>query len=229
MSAISTGIDYYLAYQFVKKLSTPFKNTDAYKLGIIDEKGKPLKKRSQLTSKEKESYRLMDTLIFNLKKFLEKLPGGKSKIGSLAAALLLIKEERTLEEILEDDNLENKLIEFINSQECYELLKEYEQPINKYLKESGPTVVATGQAGLDNNPPGPSRRFAGARVFKVPTSTFLRARMGKKKYGHYRKILGEIENAEEIRQYGRKYYKEPIILEDERTGAMCYLRYGKKG
>ena len=63
----------------------------------------------------------------------------------------------------------------------------------------------------------------------VPTTTFLKARMGKKKYEPYRKILGEIENGEEIRQYGRKYYKEPIILEDERTGAMCYLRYGKKG
>tara|TARA_B100000424_G_scaffold232791_1_gene195763 strand:+ start:1108 stop:1791 length:684 start_codon:yes stop_codon:yes gene_type:complete len=225
---ISTGIDYYLAYQFVKKLSTPFKDTEAYKLGIIDEKGKVLKKRSQLSSKERDSYKLMDTLIFNLKKFLEKLPGGKSKIGSLAAALMLIKEERTIEEILNDDNLENKLSEFINSQECYDLLLEYESPINKYIKESGPTVVTTGQAGLDKNPPGP-RKFAGARVFKVPTSTFLKARMGKKKYEPYRKILGEIENGEEIRQYGRKYYKEPIILEDERTGAMCYLRYGKKG
>ena len=53
--------------------------------------------------------------------------------------------------------------------------------------------------------------------------------MGKKKYEPYRKILGEIENGEEIRQYGRKYFKEPIILEDERPGALCFLRYGKKG
>ena len=228
MATISTGIDYYLAYQFVKKLSTPFKETEAYKLGIIDEKGKVLKKRSRLTSKERESYKLMDTLIFNIKKFLEKLPGGKSKIGSLAAALMLIKEQRSIDELVNDENLENKFIEFINSQECFDLLLEYEEPISKYLKESGPTVVTTGQAGLDKNPPGP-RTFAGARVFKVPTSTFLKARMGKKKYEPYRKILGEIENGEEIRQYGRKYYKEPIILEDERTGAMCYLRYGKKG
>ena len=98
MATISTGIDYYLAYQFVKKLSTPFKETEAYKLGIIDEKGKVLKKRSRLTSKERESYKLMDTLIFNIKKFLEKLPGGKSKIGSLAAELMLIKEQRSIDE-----------------------------------------------------------------------------------------------------------------------------------
>ena len=48
MSAIGTGVDYYLAYQFIKKLTTPFKDTEAYKLGIIDEKGKVLKKRSSL-------------------------------------------------------------------------------------------------------------------------------------------------------------------------------------
>ncbi len=226
MSIVGSGVDYYLAYQFIKKLSTPFKDTDAYKLGIIDDKGKVLKKRSQLTSKEKESYKLMDTLVFNLKKFLAKVPGGQSKIGTLTAALFLLKENILRHSSL--NQLEEQYKEFVNSQKCYDLLKEYQEPINNFLKESGPGTVATGQAGLGSNPPGP-KKFAGARVFKVPTSTFLKARMGKKKYEPYRKILGEIDNGEEIRQYGRKYYKEPIILEDETTGAMCYLRYGKKG
>ena len=224
MGIVGSGVDYYLAYQFIKKLSTPFKDTQAYKLGIIDEKGKVLKKRSSLSSKEKESYKLMDTLVFNMKKLLEKLPGGKSKIGTLAAALFLLKEDN-----VNEDTLEVLFIEFLNSQKCSDLLSEYKQPIEKFIKESAPTSVTTGQAGLDNNPPGSSKRFRGAKVFKVPTSTFLRARLGKKKYAHYRKILGDIENGEEIRQYGLKHYKEPIILEDERTGAMCYLRYGKKG
>tara|TARA_B100000287_G_scaffold249813_1_gene234825 strand:+ start:2148 stop:2825 length:678 start_codon:yes stop_codon:yes gene_type:complete len=224
MGIVGSGVDYYLAYQFIKKLSTPFKDTEAYKLGIIDEKGKVLKKRSSLSSKEKESYKLMDTLVFNMKKLLEKLPGGKSKIGTLAAALFLLKEDN-----VNEDTLEVLFIEFLNSQKCSDLLSEYKQPIEKFIKESAPTSVTTGQAGLDNNPPGSSKRFRGAKVFKVPTSTFLRARLGKKKYAPYRKILGEIENGEEIRQYGLKHYKEPIILEDERTGAMCYLRYGKKG
>ena len=78
--------------------------------------------------------------------------------------------------------------------------------LKKFIKETAPTSVTTGQAGLDNNPPGSSKRFRGAKVFKVPTSTFLRARLGKKKYAPYRKILGEIENGEEIRQYGLKHY-----------------------
>ena len=143
MATISTGIDYYLAYQFVKKLSTPFKETEAYKLGIIDEKGKVLKKRSRLTSKERESYKLMDTLIFNIKKFLEKLPGGKSKIGSLAAALMLIKEQRSIDELVNDENLENAFyftwvdlhdLREMTLRERKEVLRIYNNQIERLLK-----------------------------------------------------------------------------------------------
>ena len=38
-------LDAFVAYKFVKLLSTPFDKTDAYKLGIIDEKGKILIQR----------------------------------------------------------------------------------------------------------------------------------------------------------------------------------------
>ena len=244
MSAITTGVDYYLAYQFLKKLTTPFNKTEAFKLGIIDKNGKVLRKRKELSSKERDSYKIMDTIAFNLKKLLQILPGGKSKIAAIGAALFLMKEETIIKESFPQsasfnyhrDNFEEEFLQFINSQECYDLLQECAEPVTQYLKEEdvhilipedGPTVVTTGQAGLGTNPPGPSRRFAGAKVFKVPTTTFMRARLGKKKYARYRKILGEIENGEEIRQYCLKNYKEPIVLEDERTGAMLYLRYGK--
>ena len=225
MSAITTGVDYYLAYQFLKKLTTPFNKTEAFKLGIIDKNGKVLRKRKELSSKERDSYKIMDTIAFNLKKLLQKLPGGKSKIASIGAALFLMKEETIIKESFPQsasfnyhrNNFEEEFLQFINSQECYDLLQECAEPVTQYLKEEdvhilipedGPTVVTTGQAGLGTNPPGPSRRFAGAKVFKVPTTTFMRARLGKKKYARYRKILGEIENGEEIRQYCLKNYKE---------------------
>ena len=34
------AIDLFVTYRFIKLLVTPFKNTDAFKLGIIDENGK---------------------------------------------------------------------------------------------------------------------------------------------------------------------------------------------
>ena len=188
MSAITTGVDYYLAYQFLKKLTTPFNKTEAFKLGIIDKNGKVLRKRKELSSKERDSYKIMDTIAFNLKKLLQKLPGGKSKIASIGAALFLMKEETIIKESFPQsasfnyhrNNFEEEFLQFINSQECYDLLQECAEPVTQYLKEEdvhilipedGPTVVTTGQAGLGTNPPGPSRRFAGAKVFKVPTTT----------------------------------------------------------
>ena len=37
------AVDLFVTYRFLKLLTTPFKKTDAYKLGIIDEKGNRMK------------------------------------------------------------------------------------------------------------------------------------------------------------------------------------------
>ena len=85
----------YFVYQFLKKLVTPFEKTDAFNLGIIDENGKILKRRRDLNGQEeKDAYNLSDTLIWNIKKLMGKIPGGKSRIASYAAALYLIKEQQ---------------------------------------------------------------------------------------------------------------------------------------
>ena len=84
--------DLILIYQFVKRLSTPFEEQEAYKLGIIDEKGNRIKSKKLETKEEKNAYGYLDKLIFNLKKLIEKVPGGKSRLGSFAAALFLIRE-----------------------------------------------------------------------------------------------------------------------------------------
>ena len=44
MGIISTGVDYYLVFRFIKALVQPFNKTKAYKLGIIDDEGNILKK-----------------------------------------------------------------------------------------------------------------------------------------------------------------------------------------
>ena len=75
MSLASSAGNLFFVYQFIKKLVTPFDKTKAFELGIIDAKGKILKKRSQLrTPEEKEAYTLTDTLIFNLKKVFINIP-----------------------------------------------------------------------------------------------------------------------------------------------------------
>ena len=87
--------DTFVAYKFIKLLATPFDETDAYKLGIIDAEGKVLRPRKSLiNSKDKAAYPSnINTLVWNLKKVLMKVPIVKSRIGQFASALWLLKEE----------------------------------------------------------------------------------------------------------------------------------------
>jgi hypothetical protein len=74
-------------------LVTNFTDTEAFKLGIIDAKGKNLRKANTLTTtEEKDAYNFLNRLVFNMKKIINKLPGGEHKTKSLVAALWLVKE-----------------------------------------------------------------------------------------------------------------------------------------
>lgn len=86
-------VDSLIAYRILKMLVTPFTETDAYRLGIIDEKGKELKKMGNLnTVEERDAYTILHRMIFRIKKIIEKVPVDNKKLVSFAAALSLIKE-----------------------------------------------------------------------------------------------------------------------------------------
>jgi hypothetical protein len=70
--------------------------------------------------------------------------------------------------------------------------------------------------------------FAGNPVFKVSDDFYHKCHMGKKKYHRYEKYVGGDHMGEAIRQYGLKNHGKPIVIQNEKTGAMLYLRYGKK-
>lgn len=105
MSLASRAGDLYYTFRFIKMLTTPFKDTDAFKLGIIDENGKRIKSKQVKSTEEKDAYTTFHRLVFNIKKMLEKVPGGSSRLASYAAALFLLKEkyeisDRSLTKIL---------------------------------------------------------------------------------------------------------------------------------
>ena len=90
---VKSATDIYMTYRFIRSLVTPFEKTKAYEFGIIDKDGNPLKKKRDLTTREeKNSYTVYDRLVFKLKRLLGKIPGGRSRLASYAAALWLIKE-----------------------------------------------------------------------------------------------------------------------------------------
>ena len=93
----SRPVDLLIAYRVIKILVTPFNKQPAYKMGIIDDKGKVLKKyRTLTTSGEKQSYTMLHRFVFNLKRILAKA-GIRGALGSFAvAAALLFKENKEL-------------------------------------------------------------------------------------------------------------------------------------
>lgn len=89
--------DFFYTLRFLRLLTTPWNKTNAYKEGILDDKGKLIKKPE--TSKEKAVYNTFHKLVYNLKRLLNKVPFGKSTLASYAAALFLIKENSNMSDI----------------------------------------------------------------------------------------------------------------------------------
>ena len=113
------AVDLFVTYRFIKLLTTPFEKTDAFKLGIIDKDGNRIRKpnSSQVeveltTSQLKNSYTILHKLVFNIKKIFSKLPLLKTKIGTYAAALFLLKD--TFKEHMQDpDIFEKEFMKFL--------------------------------------------------------------------------------------------------------------------
>ena len=125
-------VDNLIAYRVLSMLVKPFVDTDAYKLGIIDAKGKNLIKPSQFTHEtQKDAYTYLHRLVFNMKKIINKTPGGENKLKSLVAALFLIKESYEKHEYTLTD-LENKYIDILDSDA---ILAEETIIVEKYKKE----------------------------------------------------------------------------------------------
>ena len=96
MGLIKQAGDLVYTFRFLRLLTTKFEDTEAYKAGIIDENGKRLKSFDLNTMDNRNTYKNYYTpfhrLVFNIKKIMEKVPGGGSRLASYAAALYLLKE-----------------------------------------------------------------------------------------------------------------------------------------
>ena len=113
------AIDLFVTYRFLKILTTPFEKMEAYKLGIIDEKGNRIRKPKSTkpavelaTTELKNAYTILHKLVFNIKKIFSKIPGLRTKVGTYAAALYLLKD--TFKESVDDpDVFEKEFVKFL--------------------------------------------------------------------------------------------------------------------
>jgi hypothetical protein len=96
MALVQRAVDVYYTFRFLRQLVTPWNETKAFKLGLIDADGKVLRKAT--TPDEKDAYTLFFRLVYNIKRLLNKVPLGKTKLASYVAALWLIKENTKMSE-----------------------------------------------------------------------------------------------------------------------------------
>jgi hypothetical protein len=214
-------------------LVTPFTETDAYKLGIIDAEGNNLIKASALkTSQEKDAYTYLHRLVFKLKKIINKI-GGENRLKSLVAAMWLVKESLNseskslvyIEEKYED--IFNKL-DTVTLIEEELLVTDFLNVLNEDGAVGGAPTNAVGdgtKVGLDQPFVRKKRKF---QSFTVNDDIFRRFKNGKSKYRKWEEYLNlEDEGQKAIYDWARKNPKGVIILKNGKE--MKAIRYNRNG
>ena len=175
---MSRAIDLLITYRVIKMLVTPFEKTDAYKYGIIDKNGKVLRKNKTLTiAKEKDAYTILHRFVFNLKRIINFIPGGKSKLGTYAAALgLLLKEgkeinmvelEKDLYKHLSENNL-IKLDDDVKESVGFDFLPEGKYIITDQLEDLNGNITAdTGDVVYTTEDQKPFDNYFGVNLYNV--------------------------------------------------------------
>lgn len=129
---MSRTVDNLIALRILSMLVTPFNKSEAFKLGIINASGKVLKQTKELvTDKEKDSYDYLHRLVFNLKRLLNKLPGGDTYTKNLVAAYFLIRESY---ETYNTHDVESRFITIVESIKTVSMVEE-EIIVNRFLED----------------------------------------------------------------------------------------------
>ena len=125
---MSRVIDALVAYRVLKLLVTPFNKTEAFKLGIIDDKGKVLiRSKNIANARQRNAYTLLIRFVFNLKRMLAKI-GLKGKLGSAAAAAIAFFKE----EYGDNPEVEREVYKYLKEQGFeFEISENYGEPLTE--------------------------------------------------------------------------------------------------
>ena len=137
-------VDTVIVFRILKMMTRKWEEMDAFKFGLIDANGKRIKGAKPKTSEEKNSFTLLHRLVFNLKRVLELLPFGRTRLASYAASLALLKEhfnidgeplERHFYQYLKENDMVLDLLEGHDNLNNLEKGKEYELRLSVWNEE----------------------------------------------------------------------------------------------
>jgi hypothetical protein len=228
---MSRLVDNLITLRVLRLFTMRYEDTQAYKLGIINDKGEQLIKMSHFTTgSQSDAYTILHRLVFRLRGLLEKVPFVKNRLANYAAALLLIKEKIVKEEEFfeTDDVLLEKLDAMMHRPGFYLA----EQAVRKQWEDAaanatGPAVAGTGD---DSSTVVVRKKKRKTAMFTVTPDVFSRFAKGKKKFERWSKYLNVEDEAEaSIYNFARRNPDGMIILQCADTGNQKAIRYNPNG
>lgn len=223
-------VDNLIAFRILYMMVTPFVETDAYKLGIIDDQGNNLIKSSALkTSEQKNAYSYLHRLVFKLKKIVNKI-GGENRLKSLVAAMWLVKESINSQST-SLSFLEEKYLDVYHELDNVTLIEEellvtdFLNVLNEDAGGAPTNSIGDGtKVGLDQ----PFRKKRKFQSFVVNDDIFRRFKNGKSKYRQWSEYLNlEDEGQKAIYDWARKNPKGVLVLKNGKE--MKAIRYNRNG
>lgn len=216
-------IDNAIALRILWLLVTPFEKTKAYQLGLISAEGEFLKKAK--TSEETNATSMLHRLVWRIKKFINLVPGGSTKLGSIVAAYALVREcvekdkyDPTLGQL--DESYQEDYMSYVAT-----MSEEEKQLIQFFIDEDIANV--TGSATSTDAPAIKKKRTKA--TFNVSDSTFDKFKTGKAKFrrwGNYLNLDDDVDR--EVYTYAKKNPRGVLVLQDQR-GNSKGIRYSKHG
>lgn len=163
-------IDNMIALRLLTILCTPFNEFPAYKAGLIDEKGKYIVPKHKQTPQQKKSLTYLDRLMINIKKMINKLPGGESKLKNIIAAMVLIKEcyQNNIPEVAINQQMLIEKIENYNIKD-----PQYQRVIDlwcQYIKQKELQKEEVGVGAIAGGGQPPANNTSGIAVTQLPLS-----------------------------------------------------------
>lgn len=234
------AVDLLFIYEFIKRLSTPFKDWDAFKRGLINDKGEFLKPREMYDDQDRATITYFDILVINIKKLINKIPGGDNRIKNFAVALWLLKEEVQTEADALLIN-EARILKALDDSEEVLILpeKEFSDFMSEQVMVAGGAPASNATDSIGGGYPGPvvkkkaqkkwrTANWNGMRAYYVPEDVFTRCCHGKTDTERFSAFIQEPDMLEDMREYAKKYSDQPILLHNEKTGSYHFLKYGKR-
>lgn len=218
-------LDNAIALRILWLLVTPFEKTQAYKLGLISAEGEFLRKAK--TSEEVNSSSMLHRLVWRIKKFINLVPGGSTRIGSIVAAYALVREhiERdqylpTLGQLDESDMNRDQFVHNLTEQD-YEIIEEFFTALEEDIANVTGPATSTDTPAIKKKRP--------KAQFSVSDTTFDKFKSGKAKFrrwGNYLNLDDDVD--QEVYKYAKKNPRGVLVLQDQR-GNSKGIRYSKHG